>query len=202
MRKKFAVFASGNGSNLQAIIDAVKSGQIKADLALVFSDKQKAYALERARTAGIPILYLDIKAYADKQSFERDIVMKLKGYKIDFIVLAGYMKLFTEYFIHEYPNKILNVHPSMLPLYKGMESIKEAFAGKAKSTGVTVHFVDEKMDHGPIILQEAVPIETNDTLEILEAKVHAVEHKIYPHVIALFAEDKIRLKNGKVEIEE
>ncbi len=201
MNKKFAVFASGKGSNLQAIIDAVKAGLIKADLALVFSDKSKAYALERAQAAGIPTLHLDIKAYVDKPSFERDIVMKLKEHKIDFIVLAGYMKLFTGYFIHEYPNKILNVHPSMLPLYKGMESIKEVFTDKAKSTGVTIHFVDEKMDHGPIILQEAVPIEANDTLEMLETKIHAVEHKIYPRAIALFAEDKVKVQGGKVEIE-
>ena len=146
---KFAVFVSGNGTNLQAIIEAVKKGDIKAELALVFSDKRKAYALTRAKEAGIPTLCLLRKDYATPQSYERDIVIQLKEMQIDFIVPAGFMKILSPFFIKTYPNKIMNVHPSLLPSFKGARGIKDAFTYGAKVAGVTIHFVDDKMDHGP-----------------------------------------------------
>ncbi len=198
---RFAVFASGNGSNLQAIIDSVKAAEIKAELVLVFSNNRKAYALKRAEEAGIKTLFVDPKHYATPQSYERAIVIHLKEAKIDFIVLAGYMKLLTPFFIREYPQKILNVHPSLLPSFKGIDGIKDAFTYGAKVTGVTIHFVDEKMDHGPMIMQEAIKVAEDETLESLAEKIHSVEHKIYPKAIALFAQGKLKVKGRKVTVE-
>ncbi len=197
---KFAVFASGNGSNFQAIIDSVKAGEIKAELVLLFSDNKKAFALERARTAGIKTLQLTRKDYATPQSFEREIIIHLKEAGIDFIVLAGYMKILSPFFIKTYPQKILNIHPSLLPSFKGLEGIKDAFTYGAKVTGATVHFVDEKMDHGAIILQEAIKIQDDDTLETLTEKIHKLEHRIYPKAIALFVEGRLKIKGRKVLI--
>jgi phosphoribosylglycinamide formyltransferase-1 len=196
---KFAVFASGNGSNLQAIIDAVKAGEIKAELALVFSNSFKAYALERAKEAGIKTLVLSPKDYTSRLSFDREIVIHLKQEKIDFIVLAGYMLLLSPFFVKEYKDKILNVHPSLLPSFRGADGIKDAYTYGAKVTGVTVHFVDDKMDHGAIIAQESIKIADDDTIETLSDKIHKIEHRIYPKAISLFADGKLKLKGRKVE---
>ena len=198
---KFAVFASGAGSNLQAIIDAVKSGEIKAELALVFSDKEKALALKRAQEAGIKTLHLNRKDYATPQSYERDIVIRLKEGGIDFIVLAGYMKLLTGYFIREYPRKILNVHPSLLPSFKGLHGIKDAFTYGVKVTGATIHIVDDKMDHGPILSQEAIKVKEDDTLESLTEKIHHLEHRLYPQAISFFVDDKFKIGARKAKIQ-
>ena len=197
---RFAVFASGNGSNLQAIIDAVKAGDISAELGLVFSNKQKAYALKRAEAAGIPVLVMKPKDYTNKQSFERDIVIYLRAHKIDFIVLAGYMLILSPFFVKKYSKRILNVHPSMLPSFKGKQGIKDAFTYGAKTTGVTVHYVDEQMDHGPIIMQEPVRICEGDDLEKLEEKIHKTEHRIYPKAIQLYVEKKLLIRGRKVKI--
>lgn len=198
---KFAVFASGNGSNLQAIIDAVKTGEITAELALVFSDNRQAFALKRAEEAGIRTLVLVKKDYATPQSFERDIVIYLKEYEIDFIVLAGYMKMMTPFFIREYPQKIINIHPSLLPSFKGIHGIKDTFTYGCKLAGVTIHFVDDKMDHGPIIAQESIPVIDEETLESLTERVHALEHKMYPRVVQQYVMGKLKIKGRKVRIE-
>jgi phosphoribosylglycinamide formyltransferase-1 len=147
--QKFAVFISGNGSNLQAIIDSVTKGEINADLSLVISSTDKAFGLKRAEKVGIKTLVFSPDNYTNRQSVDRDIVIALKEHKIDFLVLAGYMRLLTPYFIKEYPNKIINVHPSLLPSFKGAHGIKDAFTYGVKQTGVTVHFVNEKMDKWP-----------------------------------------------------
>ena len=194
----FAVFASGNGSNLQAIIHALGKGEIKAHLSLVFSNNPKAFALERANRAGIKTLVLNPNDYMNRQSFDREIMVHLKEEKIDFIVLAGYMLLLSPFFIKKYPHKILNVHPSLLPAFKGTHAIKDAFFYGAKTTGVTIHFVDDKMDHGPIILQEALRIKETDTLEILEQKIHSVEHRLYPKAIDLLAQGNLKVEGRKV----
>ena len=198
--QRFAVFVSGNGSNLQAIIDAVKQGDIQAELALVFSDRHKAYALKRAEAAGIKTLCLERKDYATPQSFERQILIYLKEYQIDFLILAGYMRILTPFFVKQYEQKILNIHPSLLPAFKGAKAIKDTFTYGAKVAGVTVHFVDDKMDHGPIILQETFKLTEKETLESLEERVHAVEHKLYPKAIALFAEGRLKIKGRKVRV--
>lgn len=197
---RFAVFISGNGSNLQAIIDAVKAGEIKAELALVVSSNDKAYGLKRAEAAGIKAVVFDPKSYTNKQSVDRDIIIKLKEEAIDFIVLAGYLRLLTPYFLKHYPNKVLNIHPSLLPSFKGMEGIKDAFTYGVKVTGVTVHFVNEKMDNGPILMQDSLKIYEDDTLESLEAKIHKLEHRIYPKAIAVFVEGRYKIKLRKVHL--
>jgi len=196
--QKFAVFISGSGTNLQAIIDSVKAGEIAAELALVVSDREEAQGLERAERSGIKTLVCNPKNYTNRQSVDRDIVIALKEHQIDFIVLAGYMRLLTPFFIKEYKNMILNVHPALLPSFKGVDGIKDAFTYGVKVTGVTVHFVDEKMDHGPIIAQEAVRVAEEDTIETLEAKIHAVEHKIYPQAIKMFVDGQLKIQVRKV----
>ena len=194
----FAVFASGHGSNLQAIIHSVQKGEIKASLSLVFSNNPQAFALERANRSGIKTLILNPNDYMNRQSFDREIMVHLKEEKIDFVVLAGYMLLLSPFFIKKFLHKILNVHPSLLPAFKGTRAIKDAFLYGVKTTGVTIHFVDEKMDHGQIIMQEAVRIKETDTLEILEQRIHSIEHRLYPKVIDLFAEGKLKVEGRKV----
>ena len=194
----FAVFASGNGSNLQAIINSLQKGEIKANLSLVVSNNPKAFALQRAEGAGIKTLVLNPNDYLNRQSYDREIIANLKEDHIDFIVLAGYMLILSSVFIKKYHNKILNIHPSLLPAFKGIQSIKDAVLYGAKVTGVTVHFVDEKMDHGPIILQEALRILPADTVEILEKKLHAIEHRLYPKAIDLFSQGKLKVEGRRV----
>lgn len=198
--QKFAVFVSGHGSNLQAIIDAVKNKDIKADLALVFSDNPKAFALKRAQGEGIKTIVLRRQDYAAPQSYDRDIVMNMKREDIDFIVLAGYMKLLTPFFVKEYKNKILNIHPSLLPSFKGKKAIKDTFTYGAKVAGVTIHIVNEKMDNGPIIVQEGFKVAENDTVESLEEKIHKIEHKLYPKAIKLFIEGRLKITGRKVKV--
>ncbi|OGX07955.1 MAG: phosphoribosylglycinamide formyltransferase [Omnitrophica WOR_2 bacterium GWA2_47_8] len=197
---RFAVLASGNGTNLQAIIDAVKKGEIAAELALVVSNSDKAYALKRAESAGIKTLFLSPKEFTNPQSYDRQLSITLKEEKIDLIVLAGYMRLLTPYFVKAFPQKIINVHPSLLPSFKGLQGIKDAFTYGTKVTGATVHFVDEMMDHGPIILQEPVRVSEKDTLETLGTKIHEAEHKILPKAIQLFAEGRLKVKRRTVVI--
>jgi len=191
--KRFAVLASGFGSNLQVIIRAVQKKQIKAELALVISDKAEAFALVRAKKAKIKALFIDPKAFLERESFDREVVKVLREHGVDFVVLAGFMRILSSYFIQEYKNKILNIHPALLPAFKGGHAIKDALEYGAKMTGVTVHFADEQVDHGPIILQEAVKIESKDTLETLSTKIHKVEHKIYPKAIDLLAKGKLKM---------
>jgi len=197
--KNLAVFVSGRGSNLQAIIDAAKGGQIKMNIALVVSDNKDAHALVRAKEAGIKGIFIDPRLYASKREFEQAIIDNLEKEKIDVIALAGFMKILSPEFVARYKNRILNIHPALLPSFKGTQGIKDAFDYGVKVTGVTVHFVDEKMDHGPIILQKEVHVEETDILESLEEKIHKVEHELYPRALALYAEDKLKIEGRKVK---
>ncbi|MGG5252441.1 phosphoribosylglycinamide formyltransferase [Neobacillus sp. SM06] len=181
--KKLAVFASGNGSNFQAIVDAVYSGELDAELSLLVCDKPGAYAIERANNAGIPRFVFEAKAYASKEAFEKEMIAHLKSADVDFIVLAGYMRLIGSTLLNEYEGRIVNIHPSLLPAFPGKDAIGQALTAGVSETGVTVHFVDEGMDTGPIIAQKRVDIEENETLESLQAKIHAVEHRLYPAVL-------------------
>ena len=196
----FAVFASGNGGNLQAIIGAVRAKKIRASLKLVVSDKADAYALVRARKAKIPTLYLNPKDFADREAFDRAVLGHLKEHKIDFIVLAGYMRLLSSHFIRQYAGKIINVHPALLPAFKGAHGIRDAFAYGVKVTGATVHFVVDEIDAGPIILQETAAVSPKDTEASVARKIHRVEHKIYPQAIDLFARGKLRIAGRQVII--
>jgi phosphoribosylglycinamide formyltransferase 1 len=195
-----AVFVSGNGSNLQSIISAVEAGKIKAAIGLVVSNKADAYALKRAERAGIPTLLISPKDFTNRQSFDREVVIQLKQRDIEYIVLAGYMLLLSPYFIKEYKHKIINIHPSLLPNFRGTEGIKDAMTYGAKVTGVTIHFVDEKMDHGPIIMQESIRIKSGDSLESLTERIHKIEHRTYPKAIELLVDGRLKIKGRRVEI--
>ena len=197
---KIAVFCSGSGTNLQAIIDAWKRGDIKAEVALVVSDVPTCFALKRAEKSGIKTLVVERKVFKSKKEFEAEILETLKKEKIDLIALAGYMKLFSADFIREYKNRILNIHPALLPSFKGAHGIKDAFDYGVKITGPTVHFVTEDMDAGPVILQTAVKVMEDDTEETLGEAIHKEEHKLYPMAIQLFVEGRLKIEGRKVRI--
>jgi len=195
-----AVLCSGNGSNLQAIIDAVKSGYIKAGIALVVSDNKNAFALERAKKAGIETLVLNPKDFKSREDFDKEIVKDLKKKSVELVVLAGFMRLMSPYFVKEYKDRIMNIHPALLPSFKGTHGIKDALEYGVKVTGPTVHFVDDKLDHGAIILQRAVEVRDDDTEEALLERVHAEEHKIYPEAVKLFVEGRLKVEERRVKI--
>ena len=197
---KMAVFVSGSGTNLQAIIDAKNRGDIKGEIALVISDAAACFALERAKNSGIKTLVVEMKDFKSKPEFEKKILENLKKEKIDLIVLAGYMKLLSVDFIKQYENKILNIHPALLPSFKGTHGIKDAFVYGVKVTGPTVHFVTPDMDAGPIILQGPIKVTEDDTEETLAQAIHEEEHKIYPRAIQLFIEGRLKIEGRKVRI--
>lgn len=196
-----AVFCSGNGTNLQAVINAVKSKKLKGvKISLVVSDNFKAYALERARRARIKSVVVDPRSFETKAGFEKEIIRYLKIEKIDLLVLAGFTRIIGSTLLKAYRNKIINIHPALLPSFKGAHGIKDAFDYGVKVTGVTVHFVDDKMDHGPIILQQEVPIKEKDSQASLEERIHKVEHKLYYKAIGLIANKKLRVVGRKARI--
>lgn len=195
-----AVFASGRGSNFGAIIRAVKKGKIKANLSLLVCDNPGAGAIGRAKRAKIKVALIKREDYPKKEDFEGVIVRGLEENKIDLILLAGFMRILSTDFVQKYKDHIINIHPALLPSFKGAHGIKDAFDYGVKVTGVSVHFVDEKTDHGPIILQAPVKIEEDDTLESLEKKIHKVEHKLYPQAVSLFVEGKLKIEGRKVKI--
>lgn len=195
-----AVFASGKGTNLQAIIKAAKNGKLKANLSLVLSDNKNAYALKRAKRAGIKTAVIEPCLFRKREDFDREALKYLEQEKIDLIVLAGFMRILSQVLTRKFPYKILNIHPALLPSFKGAHGIKDAFDYGAKITGVTVHFVDDKLDHGPIILQGAIKIEGSDTLESLEKKIHKLEHKLYPQAIQLLIEGMLKIEGRKVKV--
>jgi len=195
-----AVFASGRGTNFAAIIRAIKKGKIKAELRLLVCDNPAAAALSKAKRAGVRIALVKRQDYPGKKEFEAAILRYLEEEKIDLIVLAGFMRMLSPELVAEFRNKIINIHPALLPSFKGSSAIKDAFDYGVKVTGVTVHFVDENMDSGPIILQQAVGIKESDTLESLEKKIHKVEHKLYPQAIRLYVEGKLKIEGRKVVV--
>ena len=195
-----AVFASGRGTNFSAILRAIKNGSLKVNLALLVCDQPGAGVLSRARRGKVKIALIKRSDYPDKAEFERKIIDLLRDNKIDIVVMAGFMRVLSPDFVKEYKNRIVNIHPALLPSFKGVEGIKDAFSYGVKVTGVTVHIVDEEMDHGPIILQEPVKITEDDTLESLEAKVHKAEHKLYPKAISLLAEGRLKFEGRKVRL--
>ena len=195
-----AVLASGNGTNLQAIVDKIKEGYIAAKIALVVSDNPKAFALERAKKEGIETFVLNPKDFKSREDYDKEIVKKLKEKNIELVVLAGFMRLVSPYFCREFKNKIINIHPALLPSFKGTHGVRDALSYGAKVTGPTVHFVDDLLDHGPVILQSSVEIKDDDTEESLHKRVHAEEYVIYPKAVKLFTEGKLQIEGRKVII--
>ncbi len=197
---KIAVFASGKGTNLAAIIKAKNKGLLNVDISLVISDNKKSLALKRAQRAGIKAVFVDPFRFPQREEFEQEVIKALEQEAVDLIVLAGFMRILSPSFVNRFQNRILNIHPALLPAFKGAHSIKDAFDYGVKVTGVSVHFVDENMDHGPIILQKAVAVDEKDSLETLESKIHKVEHKIYPEAIELFAQGRLKIEGRRVKI--
>ncbi|MBU2563835.1 MAG: phosphoribosylglycinamide formyltransferase [Actinobacteria bacterium] len=200
MKKRIAVFASGFGSNLQALIDYNNKHGLNGDIVLVFSNNKDAFALERAKKNKIKAVFMDPARYSSREQYDSEIIEMLEEEKIDLVVLAGYMFLLSQEFVHRFKNKILNIHPALLPSFKGTHGIKDAYEYGVKVTGVTVHFVDEGLDSGPIILQQSVDIDQNESVEELEEKIHRVEHKIYPEAVKYFCEDRLEIDGRRVKI--
>ncbi|VEF49179.1 phosphoribosylglycinamide formyltransferase [Bacillus freudenreichii] len=188
--KKIAVFASGSGSNFQAIHDAVQSGKLRAEIKLLVCDKPGAFVTERARKAGVPVLEFSPKQYASKEEFETMLHEELQKNEVEYIVLAGYMRLIGSVLLENYGKKIINIHPSLLPAFPGMDAVGQAVAAGVKVTGVTIHFVDEGMDTGPIIAQRAVEIQEGDREDEVAQKIHEIEHEFYPETLDRLFQEK------------
>ena len=199
-KKRIAVLASGFGSNLQAIIDQTQNLDINGEIVLVFSNNENAYALQRAKKHGIKSVSFNPGQFESRQKYDKELLVLLKNEKIDLIVMAGYLLLVGREIIKEFSNRIINVHPALLPSFKGTHGIKDAFDYGVKVTGVTVHFVEEELDAGPVINQEAVIIAEDDTQETLEEKIHKIEHKIYPLAVKYFCNGRLAINGRKVEI--
>jgi phosphoribosylglycinamide formyltransferase-1 len=203
--QRIAIFASGSGSNFEALAESAqelkKQGVSPYEIVLLVCDQPSAYVLTRAERRGIPALLLRPRDYASREAYEEQIAHHLRAYKIDLIVLAGYMRLITQVLLNVYGNRILNIHPSLLPAFPGLRAVEQAYHHGVKVIGVTVHLVDEQMDHGPILAQEAISVHPTDTIETLYTRIHAVEHRLYPEVVRIFAEGQSKLQedrtNGK-----
>ncbi|WP_225748765.1 phosphoribosylglycinamide formyltransferase [Paraeggerthella sp. Marseille-Q4926] len=194
------VLLSGSGTNLQAIIDAVRDG-LPVNVACVVSSRPDAYGIERAKAAGIPTVVLNRDVYADPLAADARIVDELRAAGAEYVVMAGYMRKVTPVMLDAFPDRVLNLHPALLPAFKGAHAIQDAYDAGVKVTGVTVHFANEDYDKGPIVAQRAVEVREGDALEDLEARIHEVEHVIYPEVLRQIAEDRVTVgEDRKVHI--
>lgn len=195
------VLLSGSGTNLQALIDRAADGSLAVDIVLVISSRPDAYGIERAKAAGIPVLVLDRAAYADPQAADQRIVDALRIAGAEYAVMAGYMRMVTSVLLDAFPNRVVNLHPALLPSFRGAHGIQDAWDAGVKVTGVTVHFANAEYDKGPIIAQRPVAVLEDDTVDTLEERIHDVEHELYPQVIQLIAEGRVSVgDDGKVHI--
>lgn len=197
---RIAVLVSGRGSNLQAIIDSIENGYLHAQISIVISDISEAYALERARTHGINAVHIDPRGFDSKGSYEAEVLKVLNSHNVQLVLLAGYMKIIGKTLLTTYKNRILNIHPALLPAFPGLHAQEQAFKHGVKVAGCTVHFVDEELDGGPIILQKCVEVKEDDTPQTLAERILEQEHKIYPEAVKLFVENKLRIEGRKVKI--
>lgn len=195
-----AVLCSGRGTNLQAILNAIHAGRLRARVALVISDRPGAPALRRAEQSGVEARYLSPKAFPTRAEYERTLITLLDARRVRLVCLAGFMRLLSPVFVHHFRHRILNIHPALLPSFPGAHAVRDALAWGAKVTGVTVHLVDDLMDHGPILLQEPVAVAPRDTERTLLEKLHRVEHRLYPQAIGLMLAGRTRLSGRTVSI--
>ena len=202
---RVAVLASGRGSNLQAVIDAIETGQVQAKIVAVVSNKKDAVALERARKHGLPDVFVDPKPFAgrpdSREAYDRELLAVLGKYDVELVLLAGYMKIVTGVLVNAYANRMMNIHPSLLPSFPGLDVQKKAIEWGCKLAGCTVHFVTEGVDEGPIILQAAVPILDDDSPDTLAARILVQEHRLCPRAVQLFAEGRLRVDGRRVLID-
>jgi phosphoribosylglycinamide formyltransferase 1 len=198
VRRNLGVLVSGRGSNLQAIIDAVADGRLDATIALVISNKADAYGLERARAAGIETLVLDHKAFASREAFDQAMVDALRARGVELVCLAGFMRLVGATFVNAFPNRILNIHPALLPSFPGLHAQRQAVEHGVRFSGATVHLVDTNLDAGPIVLQAVVPVFSDDTEDTLSARILVEEHRIYPEAIGKILDGNWRLEGRRL----
>jgi len=194
------VLASGRGTNLQAIIEAIEEGKIEGRISIVISDNPDAYALKRARQHNIETRYINFKEFKNIEDYDKEIIKALEEKKIDLVVLAGYMRIISPYFSKMYKNRIINIHPALLPSFPGLHAQRQAVEHGVKISGCTVHFVDEGVDSGPVILQKAVEVKDDDTEESLAERILKEEHQIYPKAIQLFSQGRLIIKGRRVFI--
>jgi len=195
---RVGVLLSGSGTNLQAILDAAGAGY---EVVVVVSDRADAFGLERARTAGVPDVHVDPKAYENREAFNEALADVLRAHEVGLVCLAGFMRILAPNLVKAFENRIVNIHPALLPAFPGGHAVRDALEWGAKVTGTTVHLVDEEVDHGPIVLQRAVAIEPGDTEETLHERIKAAEHELYPEAIRLFASGRIKLDGRRVVVD-
>ncbi len=198
---RLAVLASGRGSNLQAIIDSSRNGSLFAEVAVVISDNPGAYALTRAKDQGIPAVLVEPSTYSSKAAYEEALLKVCADYKAEVVALAGYMRLLGHVFLSRYPSRVLNIHPALLPSFTGLHAQRQALEYGVRYSGCTVHFVDEGMDTGPIILQTVVPVLPDDNEDTLADRILVQEHRLYPQALELVARGKIRIEGHRVWID-
>lgn len=192
------VLISGNGSNLQAIIDAVNRGELPAEIRAVISNRPQAFGLERARRAGIPAVAIDHRRFADRDSFDAALQTAIDSHHPALVVLAGFMRILTPAFVRHYHGRMLNVHPSLLPAFRGLDTHRRALAAGVTEHGLSIHFVTAELDGGPVIIRKKVPIAAGDDADALAARVQDAEHRLYPRVIRWFAEGRLQLRDHQV----
>ena len=197
---KIGVLASGRGTNLQSIIDSIQSDKLDAEICVVISDKKDAGALRRAENHNIPAYFINPAKYCSTEKFEKALIEKLKDSRVELVVMAGFMRLLSPFFIKHYRNSVMNIHPSLLPAFPGLAAQNQALDYGVKVAGCTVHFADENMDTGPIILQAAVPVREDDTEETLSQRILQEEHRLYPEAIRLYSEGRLEVQGRTVRI--
>ncbi|MFZ2951212.1 MAG: phosphoribosylglycinamide formyltransferase [Desulfuromonadaceae bacterium] len=197
---RLGVLVSGSGTNLQAIIDRIESGEICAEIVCVISNKADAYALTRAARHGIPVVVHENTGFAERRAYDAATVDILRSYKVDLVILAGFMRVLSEVMVNAFPHAIMNIHPALLPSFPGLHAQQQALDYGVRVSGCTVHFVDYGTDTGPIILQTVVPVEQDDTEESLSARIQKAEHQTFAEAIKLFVAGKIRVEGRRVLI--
>lgn len=199
---KIGVLVSGSGTNLQAIIDRIADGSLNAEVALVVSSRPGVRGIERAQAAGLPVLVMEKSEYVEPEAADAKIASALKEAGCEYVIMAGYMRMVRKPLLDAYPGRIVNLHPALLPSFKGAHAIQDAFDYGVKVTGVTVHFADDKYDCGPIIAQRALPVEEGWDVDTLEEHIHAIEHELYPEVVGWLAAGRVHLRDdGRVDVD-
>jgi phosphoribosylglycinamide formyltransferase-1 len=200
MKKRIAVLASGRGSNFQAVIEAIQDGKIPATCVVLITDNPMAYAIERARKAKIPVMIIDYSLFSSHELYERALLSAMQQVKADLFVLAGYMRIIGAAIVRSFPGKMVNIHPALLPSFTGLHAQRQAVQYGVKVSGCTVHFVDESLDGGPIILQRCVTVQEGDDEDSLAERILKHEHKCFPEAIKLFCEDRLEIIGRTVRI--
>ena len=199
---KISVFVSGSGSNLQALIDAVEAGTLSAEIVSVVSSNSKAFGIKRAEKAGIKTIVFEPADYENPEEVDRKIVEELQADSVEYVIMAGYMRKVTPVLLDAFPNRVVNLHPALLPKYPGAHGIQEAYESGDEVTGITFHFANEEYDQGPIIFQHEVPIIKGEPIDDLETRIHAAEHEYYPQVVQWLADGRVHVADGVCTIDE